>query len=36
LKSIKQPCIINLTGNPLKLNFDEIPDHITIIDKRKD
>ena len=35
LRNIQNPCTITLTGNPLEINPEEVPDHVTIIDERK-
>ncbi len=34
IKTLKQPCLINLTGNPVEIIEKEIPEHITIITKQ--
>lgn len=36
LKTIKQPCTISLTGNPVEIIEEEIPDYITIITIQND
>lgn len=35
LRNIKKPCTIDITGNPMEVDFLEIPDHITFVDEKK-
>ena len=35
LNKIKQPCEINLTGNPVELDLARIPKNVVIIDEKQ-